>query len=69
MPPGRALYHSFHLSERIPMRASPTLTDAYLVSYPSMKSTDSYRCATRTSHIPFNSSQQADSSRPIPDSI
>ena len=68
MPPGRALYYSVHISERIPRRASPTLADTYLVSYPSSKSPESYRCTTRTSLIPFDSPLRAHSSGPIPDS-
>ena len=51
------------------MRASPTLTDVCLVSYPSFKSTDTYRHATAASHIPFDSSQRADSNGVLPDSI
>ena len=57
MLPPRAIYHSNRLSERTPMRASPTLADACLVNYPFFKSTDSYRHATAASHIPFDSPQ------------
>ena len=53
--PLRAIYHSIHLSERIPMSASPTLADACLVRYPSFESADSYRHANAASHIPFDS--------------
>ena len=67
MPPLRAIYHSIRLSERIPMRVSPTLADACLVSYHSFQSTDSYRHATASSHIPFDSSQRADSNGALPD--
>ena len=51
------------------MRASPTLADACQVSYPFFKSTDTYRHATAASHIPFDSSQKADSNGVLPDSI
>ena len=67
MPPLRALYHSIRLSERIPMRVSLTLADTCLASYHSFQSSDSYRHATASSHIPFNSSQRADSNEGLPD--
>ena len=51
------------------MSASLTLADACPLSYLSFWSTDSYWHATWTSHILFNSSQRADSSGSIPDSI
>ena len=69
MPPGRALYHSIRLSERIPIKASPTLADACPASYPPFESTDSYRHAIRTSLTPFDSAQRADSNELPPDSI
>ena len=69
MLPLRTIYHSNLLSERIPMRVSPTLVDACLASYPSFRSTDSYRRATTASYIPFDSSQRADSNGVLPDSI
>ena len=69
MLPLRAIYHSIRLSERIPMRVSPTLADASLVSYHSFKPTDSHRHATGSSYIPFDSSQRADSHGVLPDSI
>ena len=67
MLPLRAIYHSIRLSERIPMRVSPTLADACLVRYPSFGITDSYRHATAASHIPFKPSQRADSNEGLPD--
>ena len=51
------------------MRVSPTLADASLASYHSFKPTDSHRHATAASHIPFDSSQRADSNGVLPDSI
>ena len=69
MLPLRAIHHSNCLSERIPMRVSPTLADASLASYHSFKPTDSYRHASALSHIPFDSSQQADSNGVLPNSI
>ena len=69
MLPLRAIYHSNRLSEWIPMRVSPTLADACLASYPSFRSTNSYRHATSLSHIPFDLSQRADSDGVLPDSI
>ena len=69
MLPLGAIHHSNRLSERIPMRVSPTLADACLVSYHSFKPTDSYRHATALSHIPFDSSRRADSNKLPPDSI
>ena len=69
MPPLRALYHLICLSERIPMRVSPTLADTSLASYHSFKPTDSHRHATASSYIPFDSSQRADSNGVLPDSI
>ena len=69
MLPLRAIYHSIRLSERIPMRVSPTLADASLTSYHSFKPTDSHRHATGSSYIPFDSSQRADSNGVLPDSI
>ena len=69
MLPLRAIYHSYRLSERIPISVSPTLADACLVSYPSFRSTDSYRHATAVSDMPFDSSQRADSNGVLPDSI
>ena len=54
MPPFRAIHHSIPLSERIPMRVSPTLADTCLPSYPYFKSTDSYRQATSSSDRPFD---------------
>ena len=67
MPPLRALYHSIRLSERIPMKASPTLADACPASYPSFQSTDHYRHATGTSPTPFDSSQRAHCNEGFPD--
>ena len=67
MQPLRAIYHSDRLSERIPMRASPTLADACLVRYPSFSFTDSYRHATAVSLIPFKPPQRADSNEGLPD--
>ena len=69
MLPLRALHHSNRLSERIPIRVFLTLADVCLASYHSFQSTDSYRHATATSHIPFNSSRQADSNELSPDLI
>ena len=69
MLPLRAIHHSTRLSERIPMRVSPTLADASLASYHSFKPTDSHRHATGSSYIPFHSSQRADSNGVLPDSI
>ena len=69
MLPLRAIYHSISLSERIPMRVSPTLADASLESYHSFHSSDSHRHATGSSYIPFDSSQRADSNGVLPDSI
>ena len=45
------------------------MADACLASYPSLKSTDSYRHATGSSHILFDSSQRADSNSVLLDSI
>ena len=67
MLPLRAIHHSNRLSERIPMRVFPTLADACLASYHPFHSNDSYRHATASSHIPFDSSQQADSNEGLPD--
>ena len=67
MLPLRAIHHSNRLSERIPMRVSPTLADACLASYHSFHSTGSYKHATDSSHIPFDSSQRADSNEGLPD--
>ena len=61
MPLLRAIYHSIRLSERIPIRVFPTVADACLASYPSFKSTDSYRHVFAVSHIPFEPSPRADS--------
>ena len=69
MLPLQAIHHSNRLSERIPIRVSPTLADAILVSYPSFKSTDSHTHPTGSSYIPFDSSQRADSNGVLPDSI
>ena len=69
MPPLRAIYHSIRLSERIPMRVSPTLADACLASNNSFQSTDSYRHATASSHIPFDSPRLADSNELLRASI
>ena len=69
MPPLRAIYHSILLSERIPMRVSPTLADFCLASYHSFQSTDSYRHATASSHIPLDSPRLADPNELPPDSI
>ena len=69
MLPLRAIHHSNRLSERTPMRLSPTLADTILVSYPSFKSTDSHRHASGSSYIPFDSSQRADSNGVLPDSM
>ena len=68
MLPLRAIHHSNRLSERIPMRVSLTLADACLASYHSFHSSDSYRHATASSHIPFDSSLRADSNGlpPVP---
>ena len=63
----RVIYHSIRLSERIPMRASPTLADACLVRYPSFSFTNSYRHATAANLIPFKPSQRADSNECFPD--
>ena len=65
----RAIHHSNRLSERIPMRVSPTPADACLASYHSFHSSDSYRHATASSHIPFDSSRRADSNELPPDPI
>ena len=65
----RAIHHSNRLSQRIPMGISPTLADPCLASYHAFHSTDSYKHATSSSHIPFVSSQQADSNSVLPDSI
>ena len=51
------------------MSVSPTLADTCLASYHSFKPTDSYRYATALSHVPFDSSQRADSNELPPDSI
>ena len=67
MLPLRAIHHSNRLSERIPMRVFPTLADACLASYHTFHSTDSYKHATASSHIPFDSSQRADSNEGLPD--
>ena len=67
MLPLRVIYHSIRLSERIPMRASPTLADTCVVCYPSFSFTDSYRHATAASLIPFKLSQRADSNEGLPD--
>ena len=69
MLPLQAIHYSNRLSERIPMRVSPTLADACLASYHSFHSTDSYRHANASSHIPFDSSQGADSNELPPDQI
>ena len=69
MSPLQDLYHSIRLSERIPMRVSLTLADTCLASYHYFQSTDSYRHATTSSHIPFNSSRRVDSNELLPDSI
>ena len=69
MPPLQAIYHSIRLSERIPIRVSPTLADACLASYNSFQSTDSYRHATASSPIPCDSSRRVDSNELLPDSI
>ena len=69
MLPLRAIHHSNHLSERIPMWVSLTLVDTILVIYPSFRSTDSHRHATCSSYIPFDSSQRADSNGVLPNSI
>ena len=69
MLPLRAIYHSIRLSERIPMRVSPTLADASLASYHSFMPTDSHRHATGSSYISFDSSQRADSNGALPDPI
>ena len=69
MTPLRALYHSIRLSERIPMLVSPTLADTCLASYHYFQSTDSYRHATASSHIPFDSSRRVDSNELLPDLI
>ena len=67
MPPLRAIYYSNCHSEWIPMRASPTVVGACLVSYHSFKSTESNRNASAASHIQFNLSQQAGSNGVLPD--
>ena len=69
MLPLRAICHLIRLSERIPMRVSPTLAEASLASYHSLKPTDSHRHATGSSYIPFDSSQRADSNGVLSDSI
>ena len=68
MLPLRAIHHSNRPSERIPMRVSLTLADACLASYHSFHSTDSYKHATASSHIPFDSSERVDSNESLPDS-
>src|ERR1700759_3442174 len=69
MLPLRAIHHANCLSERIPMRVSLTLADACLASYHSFHSTDSYRNANASSHIPFDSSRRVGSNELLPDSI
>ena len=69
MVPLQAIHHSNHLSERIPMRVSPTLADTCLASYHSLQSTDSYGHATASGNIPFDSSRQGDSNELPPDPI
>ena len=66
MPQLRAIYHSIRLSERIPIRVSPTLADAHLASYHSFQSTGCYRHATASRHIPLDSSRRADSDELLP---
>ena len=65
----QAIHYSNRFSEQIPMRVSPTLAEAFLVSYPSFRSTDSHRHATGSSYIPFDSSRRVDSNGVLPDLI
>ena len=69
MLPLRAIHHSNRLSEGNPMTVSSTLADICLASYHSLQSTDSYRHATSSRHIPFDSSRRAGSNELPPDSI
>ena len=69
MLPLRAIHHSNRLSERIPANPTPSQSANCLSRYPSFSPADSYRDATAASHIPFDSSQQADSNGVLPDSI
>jgi len=69
MPPPRALYHSIRPVRRILMVRSPALADPWLMSYHSFSSDDSYKHATTSSLIPFDSSRPADSNGPLADSI
>jgi len=66
MPPPRALYHSICLVRRILMVRSPALADPWPMSYHSVSPDDSYRHATASSLIPFDSSCPADSNGPLP---
>ena len=68
-PPPRALYHSIHLVRRILIVRSPALADPRLMSYHSFSPADSYRHATASSLIPFDSSRPADSNGVLPNSI
>ena len=69
MPPPRAKYQSIRLSRLILMVRSPALADPWVMSYHSFSPVDSYRHATVSSLIPFDSSRPADSNGPLPDSI
>ena len=66
MPPPRALYYSIRLVRRILIVGSPALADPRLMSYHSFSPADSYRHATASSFIPFDSSRLVDSNRPLP---
>jgi len=66
MSPPRALYHSIRLVRRILMVRFPALADPWLMSYQSFSPDDSYRHATTSSLIPFDSSRPADPNGPLP---
>ena len=66
MSPPRALYHSIRLVRRILMVDSPALADPWPMSYHSFSPDDSYRPATTSSLILFDSSRPADPNGPLP---
>jgi len=66
MPPPRALYHSIRLVRRILMACSPALADPWPMSYHFFSPDDSYRHATTSSLIPFDSCHPAGPNGPLP---
>ena len=69
MPPPRALYHSIRLVRQILKVRSPALADPWPMSYHSFSPDDSYRHATASGLIPFDSFRPGDSNGPLQNSI